>query len=226
MLKKTDKTCPLTDEIVSYLYGELVSDTEHAFEAHLAECGPCTDEFAAIAEQRYSVFEWKKEAFDTLPTPRFAIPFEAHASRPGPIAAIMAWAESLSIPLAVAAGLAVFLGIGMFFSGYFAGEQTHIAANTQGPPIEAPRPADIEVAVEPLPVSAPGPAVIKPAAPRPIVARRPVRRTPRPATRPEPNLDVTPDRAVAAQRLPALTPYQEPDDDSLRLTDLFDDVGG
>ena len=65
--------CKFSADIVPYLYGELSDRNSYAFESHLVNCGTCTDEFAEVSAARYEVYEWKKLAFDPLPTPRFEI---------------------------------------------------------------------------------------------------------------------------------------------------------
>jgi hypothetical protein len=67
--------CGSGDSIVGYIYNELPSADRLAFEDHLLDCTACTDEFAAIADSRYAVYEWQKLEFEPMPTPRFAIPY-------------------------------------------------------------------------------------------------------------------------------------------------------
>jgi len=113
-MKNAKNNCPLTGEIVSYIYGELEGKAEFEFETHLADCTACTDEFAAVSESRYSVFEWKKEVFDPLPTPSFDVPY-VHGPVPvhsGVVAGIMAWLQSLGAPVAAAAALALVAAFG------------------------------------------------------------------------------------------------------------------
>ena len=68
--------CDRIAEIVPYIYGEATAGERLDFEAHLPECVPCTDEFAAIAEARFAVYEWNREEFASIPTPTFVIPYE------------------------------------------------------------------------------------------------------------------------------------------------------
>jgi hypothetical protein len=67
--------CRSGDAIVSYIYNELPSADRLAFEDHLLDCTTCTDEFAAIAYSRYSVYEWQKIEFEPMQTPNFVIPY-------------------------------------------------------------------------------------------------------------------------------------------------------
>jgi len=225
--------CPLTDEIVSYIYGEIEGRAGYDFEKHLAECTVCIDEFAAVCDPRFSVFEWKKEAFDPLPTPAFEVPYERlpAASELGFMAAIKVWARGLSIPVAVAAALALFVGVGIImFAMRENGES--FAVNNARP---------VEPDTRPVPRA---PAVVAPLAPPrsdrseseglsgSAVQPAPVSTLPRKRTersravvaekKPSNNIDNVPQ----TRKAPALTAYQENDDESLRLAELFDEVGG
>jgi hypothetical protein len=64
------------ENMVSYLYGEMDVACQTMFDLHLSDCTDCTDRFAAIANSRFSVYEWQKIEFAPLETPRFVIPYE------------------------------------------------------------------------------------------------------------------------------------------------------
>src|SRR5882724_6942846 len=68
-------SCEFFAEIVSYLYNETGREQRSKFEEHLVDCGACTDEFAAISNARFSVFEWQREEFANMPTPEIVIPY-------------------------------------------------------------------------------------------------------------------------------------------------------
>src|SRR5437773_5599682 len=72
-----DQSCEFFTEIVSYLYNETGDAERRKFESHLSHCGVCTDEFAAISNARFSIFEWQREEFAKLPTPEFHISYAA-----------------------------------------------------------------------------------------------------------------------------------------------------
>lgn len=215
--------CPLTDQIVAYIYGEIGGKAESDFEVHLADCAACTDEFAAVSDARFSVYEWKKEAFDPLPTPEIVIPYQVSVAEPWPpakwIAAVKGWAESLSMPVAVAAGLAVCLGIGILAFSYLSKGEVHVA-NVTVPAEKEPLPGVVQPPEAPKlnePVSTF----------RPVKASSTQRSTKHgPRDRSKPASFATPNRLTEAQNAPALTPDQETDDNSLRLADLFEEVGG
>src|SRR5205823_10518511 len=76
-----DKSCEVFAEIGSYLYNETSAAERRRFESHLSNCDMCTDEFAAISNARFSIFEWQREEFANLPTPEFHIPYAVTRAR-------------------------------------------------------------------------------------------------------------------------------------------------
>lgn len=55
-------TCERAGDLVSVLYGEAGERERRDFELHLKHCGNCRAEFAAFAEVRESIGEWRDEA--------------------------------------------------------------------------------------------------------------------------------------------------------------------
>lgn len=55
-------TCERADELVSVLYGEASERERRDFELHMRQCGNCRAEFAAFAQVRESIGEWRDEA--------------------------------------------------------------------------------------------------------------------------------------------------------------------
>jgi anti-sigma factor RsiW len=226
MRNRYENGCPLSDEIVSYVYGEIAADAEENFETHLAGCMVCTDEFAAVSEARYSMFEWKKEAFDPLATPEILIPYRPPVAAVTWVTRMHAWAESLSIPVAVAA-LAVCVGIGFYLVGHNDNNEQSGASNVARP--DSPAPSDLAVTALPGQAEAPALNKIEPTLkPRVVSAsqRKRVVRRPDAAEKPSNSFAVAPRRATDVTKAPALTQYPDNDDNSLRLAELFDEVGG
>lgn len=60
--KPISPACDCADELVSVLYGEASEREEHDFQLHLKECDSCRAEFAAFAQVRESIGEWRDEA--------------------------------------------------------------------------------------------------------------------------------------------------------------------
>jgi putative zinc finger protein len=111
------KICEFGESIVSYMYDEMSAIDRERFEDHLLNCTPCTDEFAAVADARYGVYEWNKEEFAHIQTPHFVIPYDE------PVAAVPFFAKVRQafqfgfgwLPTAAAlASVAIVLGIGYF----------------------------------------------------------------------------------------------------------------
>ena len=55
-------TCERAEELVSVLYGEAGERERRDFEVHMQQCGNCRAEFAAFAQVRESIGEWRDEA--------------------------------------------------------------------------------------------------------------------------------------------------------------------
>jgi len=60
-------------ELVSYIYGELDERSRNAFESHLSECVECAMELSAFADARLGLIEWRRADFDHLATPELVI---------------------------------------------------------------------------------------------------------------------------------------------------------
>jgi hypothetical protein len=170
------------------------------------------------------VYEWHKEAFVPLETPRFVVP-------EGPIT-VGIWAQLAGLfgaarpAFAFAGGMAVVITAVLVAFNLLGPSEQQIAANIDVPD---PRPAvsttapsaedmsePIQGPSEPQPVRTSGVRTVKPAAKR-SSDRRPLVR---------PVESVPGNQLRQAKRAPALTNDIEVEDESLRLTDLFDEVGG
>jgi len=226
------KECPFTDEIVSYMYSEIDGTKRSDFETHLAECTTCTDDFAVISNARFSVFEWRKEEFDQLATPKIVIPELAKSPTTADnesgwfagLAALLSFARS---PMAVAAALLLCLGVGFIALTYFRSSESLIAK------IDVPAVKNNEVenknpGIDPI-------SATKNPTDQPIEPTRnstPRKSTPANKTVPASeakravNNDAKRTRMAQADQKPALNDFKEEADISLRLTDLFDEIGG
>ncbi len=234
-MKNNGKTnCPFEDEIVTYIYDEMVGSERMKFENHLSGCSVCTDDFAAISEARFSVFEWQKEEFGHLPTPDIVIPYESNrrvveeSSSVGFLAGLRGWLSPL--PLAAAAGLILFLGMGFVMLRDVGTTDQPIATNMNVQQIEAPNTAPIKN-VDPVKqheVKQPEVAVTTPKTTSKDI--QPVKAV---ARRQTPSLKQTmatnlkkPASTQVPSTVPILSNYEAEDDNSLRLADLFADIDG
>jgi len=57
-------TCERADDLVSVLYGEASEREQREFELHVKQCANCRTEFAAFAQVREAVGEWRDEALN------------------------------------------------------------------------------------------------------------------------------------------------------------------
>ncbi len=238
--------CGFSDEIVSYIYDETGESERKIFETHLVDCTGCTDEFAAISNARFSVFEWHKEEFAHLPTPEIVIPYAPkqriveEISSGGFLAGLRGLLSLANFPMAVAAALVVCVGVGFLAMNYSGGQQ-NIANNVNDrsiPPVEPRASIPPVVSTEPA-QRAPEPVAIKALKNGKVnrenqpgngtLANNRQPRTERLIKVQERKLgsDMATDHIPAVQvRKTVLSSDAENDDRSLRLSDLFDEDGG
>ena len=226
-----NQICTHDGDMLAYLYNEMSADQRDSFELHLEDCETCIDGFAELSQSRYSVYEWKKVDFDPLQTPYIDIPYKTavEAASPSFIEKVRAafanagWATA--VPAFGAVLIAAILGFVLLGGG------DDVVNNELAR--EAPTPA-----VTPLPqskvvtpansaagkevrgdeVSAPKTNSEERIVPVKAVERKAVQRVPatqKPTGRTNPT--------VRAQ-IPTLAEQNEVEDDSLRLSDMFDDI--
>ena len=211
--------CSHGGDMLAYLYDEMAMPDRETFEVHLADCGTCIDDFAELSQSRYPVYEWKHTEFDPLPTPRVVIPFEAPA---------VSWFDQIRTVFSLRPTLA-FGGIGAVMivavlTAYFmlgdSRTETQLAQEIR----PAASPTRV-VATMPPPSSSPvttaesDEQVTPPESPKVVKASagaKPAVRQPRskPAQQPKRN-----------EPVPVLSSIDDDEDDSLRLTDIFDEIG-
>ena len=96
-------------DLISYMYGEMDVAGRDRFESHLATCDSCAVELGAFADARLGVIEWRRNDFDHLATPAIIIPEPQPertlvAERPRSIWA--GWLETIfSLPRMTQAGM-------------------------------------------------------------------------------------------------------------------------
>ena len=67
--------CERAGELVSVLYGEASEGKRRGFEVHLKQCASCRAEFAAFAQVRESIGEWRDEALSGfVSSPAMVVP--------------------------------------------------------------------------------------------------------------------------------------------------------
>ena len=141
-------SCLFGEELVSYIYDELPTSERHSFEGHLLNCSSCTSEFAELSMSRLGLYEWHRDEFVPLETPRFAIPYEAPAPAYSWMDAIRAFVFTPA-RLSFAGGALALLvvAIGLF---YLADSNSSAVVENLGQPqpIEVPVPENTSVAAK------------------------------------------------------------------------------
>lgn len=242
-----ENLCGFGDDIVSYIYDEMGTRGRSSFESHLAACTSCTDEFAAVAYARFSVFEWQKEEFSHLATPEIVVPY--HVRRPvaqqavseGSIARLIGIFTQARLPLAAAVALAIVVGLGFAALQFLGTHEQQIASNLNQKaqadvqmPVERP----VEAAQASQPPDPPMHEIDNTAteiqktttavpARRPANASRRVHASRRIVANPRTRTANIAQRPAESQvgRAPVLNSFDDYEDSSLRLSDLFDDDG-
>jgi anti-sigma factor RsiW len=231
-MKSERENCGFDGLMVAYIYDEATSAERRRFEGHLLDCSACTDEFASLSNARLSVFEWQKEDFAELETPRFDIPYDRAkaGSDIGWLATLQGVFAGFRIPIAAAAGVLVVLGLGLAAFMLIDRPEKQIAANieVERAPIVEHKPTAVPEVIVPAPQPVSGNKDSEIRAERQVVPAKAAETTrARPA---RPAVNQTAERRGVPNRLrkaPALSDFEEADDRSLRLTDLFEgEIGG
>ena len=235
--------CEFAEDIVAYMYGEMPAKEQDVFEAHIAECQTCIDEFAVVSEARFSVYEWQRSEFAPLETPTIRVPIEKAS------AAGTSWFQKFTYafspaPAYAALGIVVALVLG-FILLRSAGQKSSptLAENGQITGLNSSRErADMREDAQPV-----EPAVSSKGSEQkrlgelkeytePTTAERPRARIVRAETASKPQRVATaktvpPMRTEASTAKPAkgktvprMNDFSDEEDNSLRLAELFDDV--
>lgn len=223
--------CSFSEEVVSYLYNEIGASKRTEFESHLMSCDTCTAELADVSFARLDVYEWHRDEFAEMPTPRIIIPY-GEAAKASWVDAIRSFFGSPArLATAGAAFAVVTLALGIVFLRAPT-EESLMAVNKQVPEVvqdtvsrpdsavvdDSSKNDDIGQA-EDEKVFAKDPDVkpVKASVIRNSQNRGPktVRSTPR----------NTPQPATARRNAPRLNDFEDEDDNTLRLGDLLAEIG-
>ena len=221
--------CASGEGLVGYLYGEGDADERSRFETHLAGCDACTAEFAELSFARLDVYEWKRDEFAGMETPRITVPYRESA-RASVFDAIRGW-FAFPAQLAAASGFAVLAVVaGVWFVNPSPQERAGIG------PASTPAPVNERAFVKPAaPAEPPAsdepddakPAVRKPAAQAPVRAEtKPVQvKAAERVAQPAKTANTAP-RTVPVRRnaAPRLNDFEDEDDNTLRLGDLLAEI--
>jgi hypothetical protein len=225
-----ESVCERSAEILPYLYKEVSGAERDGFDAHLAECTGCRDEFAAISFSRYSVYEWQREEFAPLATPDLASAFAPKAAesvRAGWLGGIREW-FALPQRLAFAGGFAA-IAVGFIAGVAYFSSPDHVST---GDIVKENMPAISQPAIERETAPTPEVTLAPVASPEPARAAEVVRTDAKPINRKTAVKRATvgrkPPENVVATVQPADLPRLTADDDDLdyglRLADLVADI--
>jgi anti-sigma factor RsiW len=146
-----NNSCDFSEALISYLYSEIGAAESDKFKAHLAQCAHCEGELAGLGVMRSSLAEWKQEEFSPMSAPtielgaRTARPherdaFELPENQPVFVTAQPSWLDTVrgffTPKVALAAGaftvLLICLGLTFaFLTSRNTGNENVIAANTK-----------------------------------------------------------------------------------------------
>ena len=71
--------CGSGETLVAYLYGEASAAESEKFKAHLVECAECSAELAGFGVVRSSIVEWRQEEFAPMSAPAIEMPVRSDA---------------------------------------------------------------------------------------------------------------------------------------------------
>lgn len=126
------ENCGRKSQIIELVYGE--ADGAHLTElrSHLSSCTECSDEFSFLSSARLDIVEFKRDVFDSLKTPEFNF-CEAESSDIGS-KTILGWLDGLRYAFALKlsfAGILIGVLVGMFGLIYIQRQdEVQVAANT------------------------------------------------------------------------------------------------
>lgn len=229
-----DADCRFAVDVLSYLYGELPVNETGRIETHLVECAGCATEAESFAALRGSLAEWKRE-FDLMPTPAIRIDEPRSVVSAAPTTSIFdtirAFLAGFPMLAATSAAALLVVGFGAFYL-LTLDRNNDVAETSQNRPKASPttkstptaksETVDTTATVSNVPAKTnDSPADAKPVK---IAERRskPAADTPaRPNNR---KTNVNPPKNDRAQA-PTLSEDNGDEDDTLRLADLFDEIG-
>ena len=231
-------------ELIAYMYGELDQNSRTAFESHLAICDECAMELASFADARLGVIEWRREDFDHLATPVILLPesepVAAFVDKPA-TAGVFAglWESLLSWPVFARAGTGLAAAALLVGSVYFAAFSGG-ASNSEVAAVPTKEPVANELSQNELEqkakaVIANGEPIVEAKRPNSVRSEKPSGRRLVPRTQfassrsPQPSPAMIksgqPKVHTATKRAPRLNNLDEEEDKSLRLADLFAEIG-
>lgn len=218
-----DGKCGFEETLIACLYGEATERERSAFESHVAGCANCTREYAAFEGFRSDMAEWSHEAVQIPPIPNPAETAGSDGLRSaGFVQSLLGLltanrglaAAGLAAAVLLAAAAPLVFRSGVFETGTeLAADNTAAVRRDDGKTARtatpSPAPAEPEGKKTDSTVPEEGAGTTR----RQSQERRPARETPKSAKSAKPQTNVT------------LTEIDEDEDESLRLSDLFAELG-
>jgi hypothetical protein len=225
--EKNANSCLFGEEIVAYVYNELELTERSVFEDHLLNCGVCTTELADVSLSRLGVYEWHRDEFVPLATPHFSVPYApapvANSSSVSFFESIRAFASPFRIAFAGGALAAMFVAVGLIFmAGGNADTKITAEGSDSVPPVESPMIAERNETIS-KPIVASLPADEK-ANVREHRAHAPARKLNAVQAKATITHKAVGPITTSAQSAPRLGNFTDPEDTSLRLSDLVADI--
>lgn len=120
-------TCERADDLVSALYGEANEREQREFELHVKQCASCRAEFAAFAQVREEIGEWRDEALNGF----VSSPVVATPPRKSAVAALRQFFDLSPLWMRGAIGFAalVFCALVVLAFGRLSSPQPQVAVN-------------------------------------------------------------------------------------------------
>lgn len=223
--------CERTTVLVEYIYGEADRETSEAVETHLMICNACTEEFAELSMSRLGVYEWHRDEFAPLETPRIVIPFDELQAK-GLVAHVLQILSDAFTPpkLAFGSAAALLLCTVGFFTWYSAFQDMRtgeIASSSAETAMRQENEPNSTQTLQPPMSDIPMPSVVASDALQSRSQAVSAVRTSRKSVRKIPTLAVGAGLTAGKKRvtrMPLLEDLEDETDESLRLADLLADT--
>lgn len=221
--------CIRAEDSVAYLYGEMAMHESDSFETHLASCDVCVDEMAAVSVSHLSVYEWNRDVFAALETPPIAIPYTvepAILNGVGDRYSLLDRVRAFLFSPAFAGGFAMLLiALAVIAIVRFDGTNSDQQfANLEPPQIESMPSGPLAIPSVSVNTATAPEMVATESSTRPTVRRAGAATASRTvearSTRTRPTASRTSEVSIS------LPDRRETDDDSLRLSQMLDELGG
>lgn len=228
--------------LVAYMYDEVEAASRNKFESHLAACDECAMELASFADARLGVIEWRREDFDPLATPVILLPESERIAnvadipaRAGVFASLRELLVSWPVFAQAGAGLAAAaLLVGFVYLAKFSGpnDENFVAHRTSESVVETAEQKDSKpttvTTVNSEKAAPKRKEVAQASLQKPVIQHSAPRIQLAPSRTNDRSpvvIKSSPPRVQATTKVPRLNNLDDDEDKSLRLADLFAEIG-